>query len=285
MPVDLTPGPSPQLRRGVPEGRSEVKILFLGDIVGKPGRQGVRALLPALRQELKADIVLANVENLAHGKGMTTSTLSEVMAAGVDIGTGGNHTFSKPEANELLANPKYNLVRPENFGSSYPGQGIKTFTVGQKTVMVINLLGQHGMPFEPVESPFKVMERWLGETHEISDAIIVDLHAEATSEKVAMGWYLDGKVSLVVGTHTHVPTADARILPQGTAFVTDLGMTGLRDSSLGVDKNMALERFLNGQAVAFDIPEHGLVALNGVLVKINHGKATSIERIYREVEV
>jgi metallophosphoesterase (TIGR00282 family) len=262
-----------------------MKILFFGDIVGKVGRKALQAMLPQLRKQYKADIVLANVENLAHGKSITRTTLQEVLDAGVDIGTGGDHILAKPEAEEMFKEETWPIVRPWNMAEDAPGQGEKTFQVGQKKVTVINLLGEFGMNFQPVESPFHVMERWLKAPHEPTDAIIVDLHAEATSEKVNMGWLLDGHVALVVGTHTHVPTADARILPKGTGYITDLGMVGLRDGSLGVDKDQALERFRSGGRTPFDIPENGLVGISGIVATIQNNKTTHIEHIYHEVTI
>lgn len=286
MPGNFTPPLSPSLesRGGGKEG-GEVRILFLGDIVGKPGRRAIIKILPQLKQEFQPDVVMANVENLAHGKGITSSTLKEIITAGIEIGTGGNHTFSKPEANELLAAEPNILVRPANLPAGTPGQGAKMFTVSQKKVFVINLLGQHGMKEGGVDSPFVIMKNLLDRGLPEADAIVLDMHAEATSEKVAMGWYLDGKVSAVLGTHTHVPTADARILPHGTAYITDVGMVGLRDSSLGVDKDLALQRFLTEQKVPHEIPESGIVAVNAVLVDISDQRATSIKKIYKEIEV
>lgn len=261
-----------------------MKILFLGDIVGKPGRQAVATLLPKLRQEYAIDVVIANIENLAHGKGVTASTLQEIIDAGVNIATGGDHIFSKPEGEELFRHEPNILVRPLNLPAGTPGQGAKTFQVGQKKVTVVNLLGQFGMTAAPVDSPFNVMEKWLVAAPP-SDLTIVDLHAEATSEKVNMGWYLDGKVTAVLGTHTHVMTADNRVLPQGAGYISDVGMTGLRDSSLGIDKDLTVQRFLTGQHIIHEIPEHGLAMINAVLIVESGGRCTSIERVYREVNV
>lgn len=262
-----------------------MKILFIGDIVGKPGRKAVVALLPKLRQEYAIDVVVANVENLAHGKGITASTWQEMRTVGVDIGTGGNHTFSKPQAAELYSDQSQPLVRPFNLPPETAGQGSKVFTVSQKKVLVINLFGQHCMSFDPVDSPFQAMEALLKKGLPAADVSMVDIHAEATSEKVCLGWFLDGKVGLVMGTHTHVPTADLRILPGGTAYVTDVGMVGLRDSSLGVDKDAAIQRFLNGTKAPNEITDHGLVTFNSVLVEIRNGQAVAAQRIDREVEV
>lgn len=266
------------------EGRRGVRILFIGDIVGKPGRNAVVQLLPKLKEELNIDFVIANVENAAHGKGITLSTWNELLAAGVDVGTGGNHTFSKPESSELHQDAAQPLVRPINLPAGTPGEGQKTFHVGQTSVLVVNCLGEFGMHLEGGDSPFAAMQRWW-DTRPTADIVIVDFHAEATSEKVAMGWFLDGKVSAVIGTHTHVPTADERILPNGTGYLTDAGMVGLRDSSLGVDKDLVLQRFLTGVSAGHEIPDHGLVAFNAVLLELDGRRCAKIERIYREVTV
>jgi len=258
-----------------------MKILFIGDIVGKPARKAVTALLPKLREEVQPDVVIANLENLSHGKGMTRKAVQEMLDAGVDIGTGGNHTFSKPEAEVVLADDRMPLVRPLNMEAHHAGQGIRTFTVRRTTVTVINLLGENNMYPAPVDSPFHAMARLLQDGLPAADATIVDMHADITSEKINMGWYLDGKVTAVLGTHTHVPTADERILPEGTGYVTDVGMVGLRDSSLGVDRHQALRRFLEGGKSPFEIPEKGIVELWAVLLTIEHGKTVSIERITR----
>ncbi len=261
-----------------------VKILFIGDIVGKPARHAVAQLLPGLKQELRVDFVIANVENIAHGAGLTASTLRDLTEAGVQAATGGNHTFAKPEATELYDTEPNILIRPMNFPIGTPGVGQKTFTVGQKTVMVVNFNGEFAMKLEGVENPFAAAQRWW-QTQPSADIIIVDIHAEATSEKVNMGWYLDGKVSAVLGTHTHVPTADARILPHGTGYITDVGMVGLRDSSLGIDKDLTLQRFLTGQPAPHEIPDHGIVSFNAILLAVDGRTCTRIEPIGRTIKV
>lgn len=262
-----------------------MRLLFLGDIIGKPGRRAVTKLLPELQREFRPEFVVANVENLAHGKGVTTSTLQEVLAAGVGAATGGNHTFDKPEAAELYAAEPNVLVRPMNLPAGTPGQGVKTFQVGQKSVMVVNLMGEFGMNLDDVENPFAAIQRWW-QTGPTADVILVDFHAEATSEKVNLGWYLDGKVAAMVGTHTHVPTADARVLPRGTGYITDVGMIGLRDSSLGVDKDLSLQRFLTGVKASNDIPDQGVVAFNAMVITTDSaGRCTTIEHLYREITI
>ncbi len=256
-----------------------MKILFIGDIVGKPGRAIVAQVLPNLKKELAIDVVIANVENLAHGKGVTQKTWDEVRRAGVDIGTGGNHTVSKDDARSLLADPAQPLVRPANY-ADLPGTGDRTITVQGAEIRVLNLVGQSFMD-ESVASPFTTADTLL--TEKGAPVTILDMHAEATSEKVAMGWHVDGRVSAVVGTHTHVPTADSRILPHGTAYVTDAGMCGLRDSIIGVDREAIMPRFLGGEKRRHDIAEHGPAVFNAVLIEVDaHGHATSIVRVDRE---
>ena len=258
-----------------------MNILFIGDIVGKPGRAIVSQLLPSLRKELKLDLVIANVENLAHGKGLTSKTWEEVKRAGVDVGTGGNHTVSKDDARMLLADSKNQLIRPANL-ADLPGSGEVTVNVGKEKVRVLNLIGQAFMD-ENTTSPFKTADELLTGKAGIT---ILDIHAEATSEKVAMGWHLDGRVSAIIGTHTHVPTADCRILPNGTAYITDAGMCGLRDGIIGVDREAIMPRFLSGEKKTHAIAEHGPAVFNAILLDIDaKGHARAISRIDREVEV
>lgn len=258
-----------------------MKILFIGDIVGKPGRAIVAQLLPSLRKELKIDLVIANVENLAHGKGFTQKTWTEMQRAGVDVGTGGNHTVSKDDARMLLAEPDIKLVRPANY-ADMPGSGECQIDVAGTQVRILNLVGQAFMD-ETVASPFKTADELLMAKTGIT---ILDMHAEATSEKVAMGWHLDGRVSAVIGTHTHVPTADSRILPNGTAYVTDAGMCGLRDGIIGVDREAIMPRFLTGEKKTHAIAEHGPAVFNAILLDIDDaGHARTITRVDREIEV
>lgn len=261
-----------------------MRLLFIGDIVGKPGRRAVATLLPDLRRELGVDVVVANVENAAHGKGLTRSTWDELRSAGIDIGTGGNHTFSKPESAELHSDDHEPLVRPINLPLTTAGVGQKTFHVGQKKLLVVNFLGEFAMGMAGVENPFAALQHWWS-NHLEADTIFVDFHAEATSEKINAGWYLDGKVAAVLGTHTHVPTADARVLPRGTGYITDVGMVGLKDSSLGVDKDLTLQRFLTGQKAPNEIPEHGLVTLNAVLLELDNNRCVAIQPIIRDINV
>ncbi len=262
-------------------------ILFFGDVVGKAGRRALQKIVPALREELAPDLVLANGENIAHGAGITKKTLEEGRAAGIDLFTSGNHVWNKEEVRSLLQDPTTPLIRPANYPADAPGQGHRLLTVGTKSVLVLNLLGKVFME-EAVDDPFRTLDALLKQySHQSTSAIVVDFHCEATSEKQAFGFYADGRVSAVVGTHTHVGTADARILPKGTAYITDIGMVGTQDSVLGVDKNVIIKKFLSDEPAAHKIPEEGTIIVNAVLIKIDPKmeKAVSIERIDRTVEV
>lgn len=227
-----------------------MKILFFGDIVGKPGRDALKKILPGLKKKYDLDLAMANGENLAHGVGVSEQALKEVLAAGVDFITSGNHIFTgAKEAVSLLENKEWPLIRPANWSSQTTGDGYRIVKIRTKKVLIINLIGRVFM-HKQHDDPFKCANEILDEYHLAGgaenrvDAIIVDWHAEATSEKKAMGWFLDGRVSAVLGTHTHVPTADARILPQGTAYISDVGMVGPRDSVLGLNKEMIINGFL-----------------------------------------
>lgn len=252
-----------------------MRVLCIGDIVGKPGRRAVAALLPGLRTEYGIDVVIANGENLAAGRGLTTGTAKEMFAAGVDALTSGNHIWDQREIiPHLDTDPR--IIRPANYPEGTPGRGI-THCHG---LTVINLMGRTFM-YE-IDDPFRAADRLL---EHAAGPVLVDMHAEATSEKVAMGWYLDGRVSAVVGTHTHVPTADPRILPKGTAYVTDLGMVGARDSVIGVEVEPVIQKFLTGMPARFTVAESAeVIQFNSVLVEIDErsAKAVSIERVDRE---
>ncbi|MDP2684633.1 MAG: TIGR00282 family metallophosphoesterase [bacterium] len=266
---------------------NNLTVLFFGDIVGKPGRQAIVKLMPKLKKEYEPDLVLANAENLAHGTGVTEKTLSQMIEAGIDFFTSGNHIWSKPAIYELFNDPDIPLIRPANYSDDSPGKGYKILDVGDKKILVINI---HGQVFinEELSSPFKKIDEVLAECkNEKLNGIIVDFHAEATSENVAFGWHCDGRVSAVLGTHTHIPTADDRILPDGTAYQTDIGMVGLRDSVIGINKDIILNNFIEEKTQAHDIDEHGICAVNATLLKINPStkQAISIDRIYREIEV
>ena len=259
-----------------------MKILFIGDIVGSPGREAIKKLVVPLKQELGIDFVIANAENASGGSGITARVAAELFASGADVLTSGDHIWKKPEIFELI-NQEARILRPLNFPSGAPGRGASVFIArnGVK-VGVININGRVFM--EALECPFKAA---LGAAEEMAaetKIIIVDIHAEATSEKIALGWYLDGKVSAIFGTHTHIQTADEKILPQGTAYITDVGMTGPYDSVIGRRVEDVLTRFLSSIPVRFQVAE-GNIQLHGALVEIDEatGKAHSILRIQKKI--
>jgi metallophosphoesterase (TIGR00282 family) len=259
----------------MPSSRS-VNVLFIGDIVGRRGRQAVSELLPGLRRDLAIDLVIANCENAAGGFGLTPKLGGELTAAGVDVMTSGNHIWDRREMVPELDSTN-NVLRPLNYPSRVPGKGWNLFATADGTpVRVINLQGRVFM--KAIDCPFQVAEGLLSEADRW--ITIVDMHAEATSEKIAMGWYLDGRVSAVIGTHTHVQTADERILTKGTAYITDVGMTGPFDSVIGIDKAIIIDRFLTGIPARFEAAT-GDVRLSAVAMSIDKDtyKALSIRRI------
>lgn len=255
-----------------------MKVLFIGDIVGKPGRDAVSALLPSLTEKFGIDFVIANAENSAGGFGITRDVADDLFRMGIDVLTGGNHIWDKKEAVTLL--PKENrIIRPLNYPPGAPGFGsvIMRSRSGAR-VAVLNASGRVFM--SNMDCPFRRTDEELEKIKGQSDATVIDFHAEATSEKVAYGYYLDGRVSAVLGTHTHVQTADERILPKGTAYISDTGMTGPIDSVIGVKKEQIEERFLTGMPLRFDVAQ-GPSIFAAVLIDINRdtGKAVSIERL------
>lgn len=249
----------------------------MGDVHGRPGRRAVARRVPSLRRELEVDFVVANAENSAGGVGLTPQTAAELFAAGVDALTGGNHTWAKREAYELL-NSDPRVVRPANYPPGVPGQGSTVIRRGGAALAVLNLQGRVFM--EPLDDPFRVAREEVDRLRELTPFVLVDFHAEATSEKLALGYFLDGRVTAVVGTHTHVQTADERVLPGGTAYITDVGMTGPRDGVIGMDRDAILQRFLLQLPVRFEVAS-GAVQFNAVLVEADaSGRATSIRRIH-----
>ncbi|ASS91490.1 TIGR00282 family metallophosphoesterase [Aeribacillus pallidus] len=254
-----------------------MKVLFVGDVVGAKGREMVEQYLPKLKKKYNPEVTIVNGENSAHGKGITMKIYQKLLSLGVQAVTMGNHTWDKKEIFEFIDEAKA-LVRPANFPEGTPGKGIVYVEADGKELAVINLQGRTFLP--AIDCPFRKADELIQEAKKRTPYIFVDFHAEATSEKQAMGWYLDGKVSAVVGTHTHVQTADERILDKGTAFITDVGMTGPYDGILGVDREAVLKKFLTNLPVRFEINE-GRGQLNAVLVEIEegNGKAKSIKRI------
>jgi metallophosphoesterase (TIGR00282 family) len=260
-----------------------MKILFIGDIVGKPGRKAVSALLPSLIAKREIDMVIANCENAAAGFGVTRDIVEELYDSHINILTSGNHIWDKKEVLEFIEDYE-TLLRPANYPAKVLGHGSVVMpTAAGEYVGVLNLAGRIFM--QPIDCPFEVAKKEIAELKKKTKVIIVDIHAEATSEKKALGWYLDGEVSAVLGTHTHVQTADDEILPQGTAYLSDVGMTGPFDSVIGVKKEAIIERFLTQIPNKFDMAK-GDVRLQGVLLDIDAqtGKANSIERISVKLE-
>lgn len=264
-----------------------IKILFFGDIMGKIGRKGLAAVLPELKRQYKPDLTIANAENLAHGAGASRKTLEEMRQAGVDCFTSGNHIWDKSGIDEVFLSADITVLRPANYPQGVKGKGEAIVEASGKMVLVVNLMGRVFFK-ENLDCPFRTMDKILKQYEgENLQAIVVDFHAEATSEKTAFGHYLDGRVSAVFGTHTQVPTADEQILPKGTGYITDAGMSGAKDSVIGVAKEGPLAQFLTQTPQRFEIPEQGICSINGVLVQVDEKtrKATSIERVYREVVI
>jgi len=270
-----------------------LKIIFFGDITGEPGRKAVKNYLPGLKSSENPDLVLANVENLAHGKGVTVKTLEELINMGIDGFTGGNHIFSKRDfSDEALNKYAAQAVRPSNIEGTFSGSEVIKLDTPKGKVLVGNFMGTVFMEkqfFSPIISPFSVIDQWVKD-NKTSDVVatFIDFHAEATSEKIAMGHHLDGKVSVLVGTHTHVATADAKVLPLGTAYITDVGMCGAAGSVLGVKKELSLSRFLTGERTPFDIPEDASEAeLSYVIIEIDEttGKAVSIRSQHKIIKI
>jgi len=259
-----------------------MRILFIGDIVGSPGREAVKIALPELKKEYGLDFTVANAENAAGGSGITPRVIEELLGSGIDAFTSGDHVWKRREILQIIdKDPR--VLRPLNFPEGAPGKGFGVFkTKTGFNVGIINVLGRVFM--EALECPFKASKEACAVLSKDTKIIMVDIHAEATSEKVALGWYLDGKVSCVLGTHTHIQTADERILPRGTAYITDVGMTGPCDSVIGRRIEDVLARFITSIPTRFEVAKEN-VWLQGVVVDIDEhsGKARSITRVQRKV--
>jgi metallophosphoesterase (TIGR00282 family) len=256
-----------------------MKLLFIGDIVGELGRDTLKALLPQLKQKYQPDFIVVNGENAAGGRGITQKIAKEFYQWGVDLITMGNHTWDQKEIFDFIDEDSQ-LIRPANFPPGTPGRGFGFVSHSKGNLAVINLQGTTFLP--PIDSPFRSVDELLSTIKSKAKYVLIDFHAEATSEKIAMGWYLDGKVSAVVGTHTHVPTADARILPNGTAFITDVGMVGPRDGILGMQKDAVIKKFITQLPVRFEV-ETGEWQFNAVCITLDPstGFAKKIEPIHR----
>lgn len=254
-----------------------MKFLIVGDVCGRPGRSAFLKYAPQLKRQHAIDIVIVNGENSAGGKGVTRRALDELYRGGADIVTSGNHIWDKKEVLEFIDREPF-LIRPANYPEGAPGKGYCIYPFKAKNIGVINLAGRAFMP--PMDCPFQKVEEILREIKGQCDIILLDMHAETTSEKMALGWYLDGRVNCVVGTHTHIQTADERILPQGTAYITDLGMVGPWNSVLGVTADCILTKFLTCRPVRFDLAE-GPNVFSAVILEVDDAtnQTVAIERI------
>lgn len=253
-----------------------MKILIIGDIVGKPARKYLKEFLPALKSELGLDFIIANGENAAGGSSITPDTARDIFNAGVNVITTGDHVFKKKESKVVLET--LDVIRPLNYGELAVGKGYLIKDAKGIKIAVVNLLGR--VFLQPIDCPFKAIDNVLEQIKKESKIIIVDMHAEATSEKMAMGYFLSGKVTAVVGTHTHIPTADERIIDDYTAYVTDLGMTGSFDSVLGRDKDQIIQRFITNMPLRFNLAQND-VRIQGVLIEAEEetGRSLSIKRV------
>lgn len=258
-----------------------MNVLFLGDIVGKPGRDALRKVLPHLKSKHNPDFIIANGENAAHGRGITSSIVKELLDLGVQGITMGNHTWDNKEIFQWI-DEESRLIRPANFPDGTPGQGFMVLKKGNKQLAVINVQGRVFLP--AIDCPFRKVDELIEHIHQqygVQIPIVIDFHAEATSEKIAMGWYVDGRAALSVGTHTHVQSNDERLLPGGTAYITDVGMCGPMDGILGMERSAIIGKFISSLPARFEVDEQGPWFANGVFVKIDDstGKALRIDKI------
>jgi len=255
-----------------------LRLMMIGDIVGRPGRRAVKVNLEGLRREFDLELVIANGENAAGGNGITREVAQDLFSAGVDVLTMGNHVWNKKDALDYIAQ-ETRIVRPANYPPGTPGSGVNIYETRRKVkVAVINLAGR--VFLQTLDCPFRKADELVKQVRDQARVVVVDFHAEATSEKMAMGWYLAGRVSAVCGTHTHVQTADERVLPGGTAYITDLGMTGPRDSVIGARKENVINRFVTQIPLPLEVAA-GLFQFNGVIIDIDEetGEAMAIRRI------
>lgn len=254
-----------------------MRILFIGDIVGKVGREAISTYLPKLKQQYRPTVTIVNAENAAHGKGITEKIYKELLREGVDFMTMGNHTYGQRQIYEFIDEAK-RMVRPANFPDEAPGIGMRFIQINEDKLAVINLQGRAFM--QDIDDPFKKADQLIEEAQKETPYIFVDFHAETTSEKNAMGWYLDGRASAVVGTHTHIQTSDNRILPNGTGYITDVGMTGFYDGILGINRDEVIYRFISSLPQRHVVPDEGREVLSGVVIDLNKdGQTKNIERI------
>ena len=258
-----------------------MKLLIYGDVVGKLGRAGVKLTLPEWKKEFSPDVVIANIENIAHGKGIGKAQIDELAAAGVDVFTGGNHSVDGKDADKILNDETIAILRPINMAREIPGRGFLLYDKKNlgAPLLVMNAVGQVNMK-QHFDSPFYALDYLLNEQDSKTVYKILDWHAEATSEKEIMGWYLDGRVSLVFGTPTHIPSAGARIFPDGTGYISDIGMVGPHNSLIGVDVPSSIDRFKLQVARAMDVVENGPIEVNAIFVELeSDGKTVDIRHL------
>ncbi len=254
-----------------------MRILFIGDIVGKVGRNAIAEYLPKIKKSYRPTVSIVNAENAAHGKGLTEKLYKQLLRDGVDFMTMGNHTYGQREIYDFIDDAN-RMVRPANFPSEAPGVGMRFIQINDIKLAIINLQGRSFM--QDIDDPFKKADQLIEEAKKETNFIFVDFHAETTSEKNAMGWYLDGRVSAVVGTHTHIQTSDERVLPNGTGYITDVGMTGYYDGILGINRDEVIERFITSLPHRHVVPDDGRSVLSGVIIDLDKdGKTKQIERI------
>ncbi|PTK80608.1 TIGR00282 family metallophosphoesterase [Staphylococcus haemolyticus] len=254
-----------------------MRILFIGDIVGKVGRNAIAEYLPKIKQSYRPTVSIVNAENAAHGKGLTEKLYKQLLRDGVDFMTMGNHTYGQREIYDFIDDAN-RMIRPANFPSEAPGVGMRFIQINDIKLAIINLQGRTFM--QDIDDPFKKADQLIEEAKKETNFIFVDFHAETTSEKNAMGWYLDGRVSAVVGTHTHIQTSDERVLPNGTGYITDVGMTGYYDGILGINRDEVIERFITSLPQRHVVPDDGRSVLSGVIIDLDKdGKTKQIERI------
>ncbi|MCC5464465.1 TIGR00282 family metallophosphoesterase [Pelosinus baikalensis] len=260
-----------------------MNVMMIGDICGQPGRRTAAHYIPLLKKKYNLDLIIANGENSAGGVGITAHVLEELLELGIDCITTGNHVWDKKEVFNFIDTEK-RLIRPANYPPGTPGKGYHILSMNNYKIAVINLLGRVFMP--PIDCPFRTADQILSEIKDRCEIIIIDFHAEATSEKLALGYYLDGQVSCIVGTHTHIQTADERILPEGTAFISDIGMVGSWNSILGVDKEPVIQKFLTGLPTKFTVASGSETIFCAVIIKIDPStnKISEIIRIQENLK-
>jgi len=264
-----------------------MNILFFGDLVGKSAREAIKKTLPTYKEKYKIDLVIANADNLAHGKGVTENTIKEITGYGVDVVTCGDHVWdNKKQAVEIIESKKYNFLCPANLPMFDLEKGYKIIEVGEKKILIINLIGRVFFQKYP-DCPFRAVDKILADNKDNFDTAIVDFHCEATSEKRALGFYLNARASAVLGTHTHIQTADEEILNGGTAYISDVGMVGPADSILGCKKDIVIDQMLTQVPFKYELSEDSNVLINAVVIKIDDksGEAEKIERINEKILV